>query len=217
MFLMLFSRVSGGQLGHGFVSELLETWRALVPPLSDTHARILDFFVRNYPRAFTPYEVAREVRKYSMSTVYKAVKYLNENRLVLLASSRGYAATVKGPLSLMALTKNLEYLNRVKSIWSLNVDSEMLVAYLILLGRAIRHFGFNIREAFICSPAASTSYVLTYLADKGADPVNPAVLGNSLKFLSRFSVWSIYLCSNAAGCARRQHSPRPSVKQIYRL
>jgi hypothetical protein len=215
--------VRGGQPGRSLIAELLETWRALVPPLSDTHVCILDFFVRSYPRAFTPYEVAREVRKYSMSTVYRAVKHLAESRFVLLASSRGYAATVKGPISLLALTKNLEYLNYIRNIWSLNVDSEMLIAYLILLGRAIRHFGFNICEAFICNPAASTSYVLTYLTDKGTDPADPAVLDNSMKFLSRFSMWSICLGSraaardNAAERTRRQHSLRPSVKRIYGL
>jgi len=164
---------------------LQDVWRGAIPPLNERQIEILDFFVKNFPNAYTPYAVTR-VTSHNISTVYRAVKQLLNYRLILPTSERKLKATVKGALALLVLSGDESYAAQINKIWGTAVKSGVLLAYLTLLGMAVKHFGFTLSEVFICHPAGSVAYVATYLTERSPDNYNFFLLQNAMEFLKQY-------------------------------
>ena len=162
---------------------LRDTWQSVIPSLSETQIEILDFFVKNFPNAYTPYAVTRATR-HNISTAYRAVKQLVNHRLILPTPGKKLKATVKGALALLVLRGDESYVEQIKKIWETALESRVLLAYLTLLGMALKHFGFTLREVFICHPMGSVAYVATYLTER--PPVHFFVLQNAMEFLKQY-------------------------------
>jgi hypothetical protein len=167
-----------------FLFLLQDVWRRAIPPLSERQIEILDFFVKNFPNAYTPYAVTRVTSH--TSTVYRAVKQLVNYRLILPTPERKLKATVKGALALLVLSGDESYAAQINKIWGTTVESRVLLAYLTLLGMAVQHFGFTLSEVFICHPAGSVAYVTTYLAERCRDNYNFFILQNAMEFLKQY-------------------------------
>jgi len=162
---------------------LQDTWRPAIPSLSEAQIEILDFFVKNFPNAYTPYAVTR-VTRHNTSTAYRAIKQLVNYRLILPTPGKKLKATVKGALALLVLSGDESYVEQIKKMWGTTVKSRVLLAYLTLLGMAVKHFGFTLSEVFICHPAGSIAYVTTYLTE--GSPVNFFALQNAMEFLKQY-------------------------------
>jgi hypothetical protein len=167
-----------------FLFLLQDVWRGAIPPLNERQIEILNFFVKNFPNAYTPYAVTR-VTSHNTSTVYRAVKQLVNYRLILPTPERKLKATVKGALALLVLSSDESYVEQINKIWGTTVESRVLLAYLTLLGMALKHFGFTLSEVFICHPAGSVAYVAAYLTERSPD--NFFILSHAMEFLKQYS------------------------------
>ncbi|CCC81822.1 hypothetical protein [Thermoproteus tenax] len=136
-------------------------WLDLLPPLPEGWRPVLRRYVELWPRALTPYAVAKEV-DLTTSAVYRSVYALARNRLILPAG-RDYRATVKGAIALLVEEEDPRWLKAVRKIWGIGLDDITTAFYLVALGAAIRRLGFTIREAYICNWAASQAYIATQL------------------------------------------------------
>jgi hypothetical protein len=163
---------------------LQDVWRGAIPSLNERQIEILDFFVKNFPNAYTPYAVTR-VTSHNTSTVYRTVKQLLNYRLILPTSERKLKATVKGALALLVISGDESYVEQINKVWGTRVESRVLLAYLTLLGMAVKHFGFTLREVFICHPAGSVAYVAAYLTERSPDKF--FIISNAMEFLKQYS------------------------------
>ncbi|MGC9050483.1 MAG: hypothetical protein ACP5J3_06100 [Pyrobaculum sp.] len=136
-------------------------WRVLVPHLTDTSRDVVRIYSENYPRKLKTYEVYVK-SPHQLSTVYKAVKSLRRRWLVI-CDEGGCAATVKAPLTLI-YHGELDALRHVKKIWNIEeISDESLMAYLVLVGAALKRLEFDITQAYICPAWGAAMYVASFI------------------------------------------------------
>ena len=138
-----------------------EYWRGLIPPLTQTMLDLAKIYAKAYPQPLRPYEAYLK-SPYQLSTVYKATRSLNRKRLILCGRD-GCVASVKAPIALL-YHDDLEGVMYVRSIWGLNhVGDESLLAYLALLGAALKKLGFGLTEAYICPREGPLLYIQGFI------------------------------------------------------
>ncbi|AFA39024.1 hypothetical protein Pogu_0997 [Pyrobaculum oguniense TE7] len=190
------------------LSFLRDSWEKCLPYLTDDELLVLKYYVENFPNRYTAYTISK-VLKLNISTSYKIVKMLYENRLILPDPDRRYRATVKGALTLLVKKSDLKYLEIVKKIWRVNSSSISLLAYLIILGEAISFYKFKIDEAFICSLTGSLGYVISFISEGGLKHILPYIVNEAFEFLKLAPMSNVLnfeilqkLCLNDERCVK---------------
>ncbi|MEM3835256.1 hypothetical protein [Pyrobaculum sp.] len=94
--------------------------------------------------------------------MYKATKSLHRKRLILCGRD-GCVASVKASIALL-YHDDLEGATYAKYIWELNhVDEDSLLAYLVVLGAALKKLGFSLTEAYICPREGPLLYIQVFI------------------------------------------------------
>lgn len=140
---------------------LLSRYWDFVPRLEGYSLTILEYFLKIFPKASTLYKVYSETNL-QVSTVYKIGYSLARRRYILPTSNGKFVATAKGAIGLI-LAGRLEALSYLKKIWKIEADDEDLLAYLVVLGVALKKLGFDLTSAYICPPHGGPFYISEFI------------------------------------------------------
>jgi hypothetical protein len=137
------------------------TWASLLPPLSSGGVQALNFYVNIYPASATPYELYKRTGL-QLSSAYKTVRSLARRRFLSL-DGRGYVATAKAALALYYASGDVYALRSLKKMWDIEVRDEALLAYLVVLGSALKKLGLDVTAAYICKPTSAAMYINEFI------------------------------------------------------